>query len=73
MEFIQRFAQVAGAAMVVYGGLVFFQGATEIAKNRRQRGGATTSEEWWALVEGVIWIVFGAGGFLWTMLSSIQG
>lgn len=70
-DILTKIITLAGAAAAAYGALVVFQGATEIAKNRRQ-GRPSSSEEWWAIVEGVLWLVFGTGGFLASILNFIQ-
>lgn len=71
MEQIHTLVNLACAGFIAFGGLTVFQGISEIAKNRRQ-GGRTTSEEWWTIVEGAIWIALGGSGFLWQMISQIQ-
>lgn len=71
MELLQTITQWIAAAAIAYGGFNIFQGATEIARNRR-RGQPSMSEEWWTIIEGIIWAAFGASGIAWTLLSSIS-
>lgn len=71
MEAVNSFISIACAASVSFGALQIFQGATEIAKNRKQER-PSSGGEWWTIVYGAMWVAFGASGIFGQLIGAIK-
>lgn len=72
MEWLTSLINALGAVMIGFGVFKVFSGANTLMQNRQHGQQMNDDSEWWKILQGGLWVAFGASSIVLNVVNSIK-